>query len=197
MLHYILVLWLYWLLGWWWYPLILLLYILLNLPEALTHLIIVPFLLDDNLLLEIAELALLRLDLFLVFLHLCSILTHLRIQPIEFFLSLLSFSLRINAQSLVIIINPLDLSLVLVKLTSLIEFFPFVVWCLLLEAIEVRGIVYDLLLLELHLALQRAIFTNQTLNFHLFLLLKDPLRTNLLLELLNDFIRFKFLLVQL
>lgn len=77
----------------------------------------------------------------------------LAIQAAELFFAFLSFSLDDDVQSLMLFVKPSDLSLVLVELISEIELLSFEMRRLLLEAIELGGIVDHLLLHQLQIAL--------------------------------------------
>ena len=96
---------------------------------------------------------LLGLALLLVALELATVVAQLAIQAAELVFAFLSFSLDVDVQSLILFVKPSDLSLVLVKLISEIELLPLKMRRLLLEAIELRGIVDHLLLHQLQIAL--------------------------------------------
>ena len=96
---------------------------------------------------------LLGLDLLLVALELAAVVAQLAIQAAELVFAFLSFSLDVDVQYLILFVKPSDLSLVLVKLISEIELLSLEMRRLLLEAIELRGIVDHLLLHQLQIAL--------------------------------------------
>ena len=64
-------------------------------------------------------------------------------------------------------------------------------------AVDLRWVVQNCLLDQLVVSLQTPVFSNETLNFHVFLFLEHPLCAYLLLKLLNNFLWLNSLLIKL